>query len=234
MGMPTRHISNQSFDEILSDLGDDPAIPDPHGIRKPPTQNINPAKPQNQSNQTHFAQALNGILITNPFRKLGGLITFLGALILGAVVVLMATDTLNRSSQTAFEDSQKLISELKKEIALMRDEIHQGQDDLYAELEKIEVSVHSLMEKRSEIRIVNKPLTPTHELELRRWRYLGTTQMGASHQAFFNTGKGSASFEKGGLVLGEWRLSSIEKEIVTLTHPQGKSLTLKALKSEAN
>ena len=32
--MPTRHISPQSFDDILSDLGDDPAIPDPHGIRK--------------------------------------------------------------------------------------------------------------------------------------------------------------------------------------------------------
>jgi len=32
--MPSRHISPRSFDEILSELGDDPAIPDPHGIRK--------------------------------------------------------------------------------------------------------------------------------------------------------------------------------------------------------
>ena len=32
--MPKRHISPQSFDDILSELGDDPAIPDPHGIRK--------------------------------------------------------------------------------------------------------------------------------------------------------------------------------------------------------
>ncbi len=32
--MPPRHISPQSFDDILSELGDDPAIPDPHGIRK--------------------------------------------------------------------------------------------------------------------------------------------------------------------------------------------------------
>ena len=34
IGMPSRHISPRSFDEILSELGDDPAIPDPHGIRK--------------------------------------------------------------------------------------------------------------------------------------------------------------------------------------------------------
>ena len=32
--MPKRHISPQSFDDILSELGDDPAIPDPHGSRK--------------------------------------------------------------------------------------------------------------------------------------------------------------------------------------------------------
>ena len=32
--MPSRDISPRSFDEILSELGDDPAIPDPHGIRK--------------------------------------------------------------------------------------------------------------------------------------------------------------------------------------------------------
>ncbi|WP_353432414.1 hypothetical protein [Polynucleobacter sp. MWH-UH23A] len=33
--MPARKISPQSFDDILIELGDDPAIPDPHGIRKP-------------------------------------------------------------------------------------------------------------------------------------------------------------------------------------------------------
>lgn len=230
MGMPARHISSQSFDEILSDLGDDPAIPEPHGIRKPPEQKSSSARPQYQSSQTLFTQALNSIQIKN----LGGLITFLGILILGAVAVLMTTDALNRSSQNAFEDSQKLISELKKEIVLMRDEIQQGQDDLYGELGKLEVSVHSLNEKRPEIRVKSKPLAISHELELRHWRYLGTAQMGASHQAFFNTGKGGASFEKGSLVIGEWRLSSIEKEMVTLTHPQGKSLILQVLKSEAN
>ncbi len=36
-GMPSRHISPQSFDDILSELEDDPAIPDPHGIRKSPS-----------------------------------------------------------------------------------------------------------------------------------------------------------------------------------------------------
>lgn len=34
--------------------------------------------------------------------------------------------------------------------------------------------------------------------------------------------------------MGEWRLSSIEKEMATLTHSTGSSLILKAFKSEAN
>jgi len=48
--LPKRHISPQSFDDILSELGNDPAIPDPHGIRKssapikPAYVSSNPAK----------------------------------------------------------------------------------------------------------------------------------------------------------------------------------------------
>ncbi len=232
--MPARHISNQSFDEILSDLGDDPAIPDPHGIRKPPLQNNATGRPQNPNSHSNFAQAINHLQMNNPILKISGLIALLGVVVLGIVAVFAAYDALNRSSQSAIADSQKLITELKKEIAILRDEIHQEQDDLYLALDELEVNIHSLKTKRSEIRTSQKPEITSHESELRRWRYLGTIQMGTSHQAFFNTGNGSAAFEKGGFVLGDWRLINIEKEMVTLNHPQGKSLTLKAFKSESN
>ncbi|HAT38833.1 MAG TPA: hypothetical protein DCW35_01375 [Polynucleobacter sp.] len=52
--------------------------------------------------------------------------------------------------------------------------------------------------------------------------------------SYFNNGKGIIALEKGVLVMGEWRLSSIEKEMATLTHSTGSSLILKAFKSEAN
>ena len=99
-------------------------------------------------------------------------------------------------------------------------------------MDEIEVSIHLLKDKKPEMRISNKPMAPSHESELRRWRYLGSSQMGASHQAYFHTGKTHIALEKGVQVLGEWRLSNIQKELVTLTHPQGKSLVLKASKSE--
>jgi TolA-binding protein len=155
------------------------------------------------------------------------LVGFLVAIAVGFFVVYNAFDS---NSQNALEESQKQISELKKELSLMRDEIYQEQDDLYIALDELEVSIHSLEEKKPDIRVFSKPQIPTHESELRRWRYLGASQMGISHQAYFHTGKSHLVFEKGAQVLGEWRLSNIEKGLVTLTHSQGKSMVLKASK----
>ncbi|MBU3616499.1 hypothetical protein [Polynucleobacter sp. JS-Polo-80-F4] len=229
--MPARHISSQSFDEILSDLGDDPAIPDPHGIRKPPPQKNIPPKASSQSNDNFFAGSLSHSQIKNLTQGLTIPVIFIGALVVIAIGFFAVFNALNSSSQNDLEESQKQISELKKEMSLMRDEIYQDQDDLYIAIDKLEVSIHSLEEKKPEIRVFNKPPMPVHESELRRWRYLGASQMGISHLAYFHTGKSHLVFDKGAQVLGEWRLSNIEKGLVTLTHSQGKSLVLKASKT---
>lgn len=230
--MPARHISSQSFDEILSDLGDDPAIPDPHGIRKPPPQQSAPAKPSTQGKVNHYAESFNLIQLKHSLLGFLGPIVFIGLFIAMGIAFFIAYQALNADSQSTLEESQKQISELRKEMTLMWDEVHQDQADLYSLIDEIEVSVHSLKDKKPEIRILNKVQIPAHESELRSWRYLGTSQMGASHQAHFHTGKKHLVFEKGSQILGEWRLSNIEKELVAFTHPHGKSLVLKASKSE--
>ena len=231
--MPARHISSQSFDEILSDLGDDPAIPDPHGIRKPPPHHSTPSKGSERTNHPPFTDSLNKLHIPASIQKIGGMIfLFFGILIAAAVAIYIAFNTLNQASQSTQEESQKLISELKKEMSLMRDEFHQDQDDLYSAIDEIEVSIHLLKNKKLESRVSSKPKPPSYEAELRRWRYLGSAQMGGSHQAFFNTEKSNIAFEKGDQVLGEWRLSSIENGSAIFSHPEGKFLVLKALSSE--
>jgi len=232
-GMPARQISNQSFDEILKDLGDDPAIPDPHGIRKPPPHQSTAPKNLGSSNHPAFTDPLYKIQIPTSIQKIGGMIAlFFGVLIASAVAIYLVFNTLNQTSQSTQEESQKHISELKKEMALMRDEFHQDKDDLYAAIDEIEVSIHLLMNKKPESKVSSKPKTPSYEAELRRWRYLGAAQMGGSHQAFFNTGKGNIAFEKGGQVLGEWRLSSIENGSAIFSHPEGKFLVFKAFSNE--
>ena len=231
-GMPARHISNQSFDEILSDLGDDPAIPDPHGIRKPPPQQEASSRPPSQIKNKSFAEPLSHIQIKNALQGFTVPLILIGVCIIAAIAFFIAYNALLNVSQNALENSERQISEMKKSIAVIRDEINQDQDDLYSAIDEIEVSVHSLKERKAEIRVFNKPQAPIYESELRRWRYLGTSQMGASHQAYFHSGKNHLVFDKGAQVLGDWRLSNIEKELVTLTHPHGKSLVLKASKSE--
>lgn len=230
--MPARHISSQSFDEILSDLGDDPAIPDPHGIRKPPPQHGASPRPPVHNKDTPFSRSFNPIQIKNSLQGYGVQLILIGVLIAAGIAFFVIYNTLSSNAQSVLEESHQQISELKKEIALMRDEIHEDQDDLYLAIDEMEVSIHSLMDKKPEVRVVSKPAAPNHESELRRWRYLGTAQMGSSQQAYFHTGKSHLVFEKGVQVLGEWRLSNIEKELVTLTEPKGKSLVLKVSKSE--
>ena len=232
MGMPARHISSQSFDEILSDLGDDPAIPDPHGIRKPPPQQGAPHRAPSEGKSNPFTESLNPIQIRNSLQGIALPIALIGVLLAAAIAFFVAYTSLNKQSQDALEASQQQLSELKKEILLTRDQINQNQDELYLAIDQIEVSIHLLKERKAETRSLNRPQAPIHESELRRWRYLGTSQMGNTQQAYFHSGKGHLAFEKGSQVLGEWHLSSIEKGLVTLTHPQGKSLVLKASKSE--
>jgi hypothetical protein len=96
----------------------------------------------------------------------------------------------------------------------------------------LEVSIHSLKEKKSNHQALLKPKPFPNEKEIRSWRYLGNSQMGDTQQAFFQQGKSQKMFSKGALVLGEWRLTHIETEGATFTHPQGKSILLHPMKSE--
>ena len=230
--MPARHISSQSFDEILSELGDDPAIPDPHGIRKPPPQANAPVRPPSQGKANLYMDRLNPVELKNLVQNYVGPMVLIGLFITAGIAVFIAYEAFNVSSQGALEASQKQISELKKEVALIRLEMEEDIEDLYSAIDEIEVSIHSLKDSKPEIRAPIRSQEPNHESELRRWRYLGTSQMGPSQQAYFHNGKNQLVFEKGAQVLRDWRLSNIEKEFATLTHSNGKSLALKVSKSE--
>ena len=232
IAMPSRHISPKSFDAILSDLGDDPAIPDPHGIRKSGATKsaipggANPTKPPS------FFDPLKQVELLNQGKKLGGFIAvalcFVG-LLFG---LLFAYDSSKSASNTQAEDSNIEISKLQKDLTQLRKELDEDFSSLYEEIDLLEVSVHSLKEIKPNPKTFSKPKPHPHEQELRRWRYLGSSQMGDVQQAFFQQGKTHFLFSRGSLVLGEWRLTSIEKELVTLTHPQGKSIVLHTMKNE--
>jgi hypothetical protein len=226
--MPSRHISPQSFDDILSELGDDPAIPDPHGIRKSsvpprpmPESKVKPKASSFSISDLHFNGPKNiSILI----------IGALFAITVATVFFLLESSKAN--SELELNALQSQISTLKNELALAQSDWLSEQEDLYIALDEMEVSIHSIEVKPTILAPQSKPVMIPHEAELRRWRYLGLTRMGAAEQAFFHNGKTTLMVGKDGLALGEWRLTQAEKGMAILTHPKGKSIGFKSTRSE--
>ncbi len=232
MGMPSRQISPQSFDEILSELGDDPAIPDPHGIRKTTSPKSAALEPPKSSKERGQPEAFSSPNLVGQLQKLGGGFTFGACLIMIGIALFIAYQPQKTSSDAMVQESFQEISELKKELALLRIELQSGQDELYEAIDLIEVSIHSLIENKSIHKVIARPTAHPHEAELRSWRYLGVSEMRGSRQAFFHNGKGNVMIQKGMLVLGDWRLTQLEKDLATLTHSQGKTLVIKSSKTE--
>jgi len=232
MDMPSRHISPQSFDEILSDLGDDPAIADPHGIRKTGPAKRSASEPREQQKSTVNLDAFSATGLINQIPKLGGIFASAVFLLFIGIGLFIAHESLKTSSQSLIQESHKDISKLKKDLDQLRIELEAEQDELYAAIESVEVSIHSLRQNKPIRKTASKPQALPHEAELRRWRYLGVSQMGGSQQAFFHNGKTQVMLQKGVAALGDWRLMNLEKDFATLTHAEGKTLTLKPSKTE--
>ena len=232
MGMPSRHISSQSFDDILSELGDDPAIPDPHGIRKTTTSKSIPLQPPKLSKEGTKPEVFSTQNLLGQIPKVGGFLAFAACVFAAGIALMVGYESLKTSSQAQIQDSHKEIAELKKEFNQLRTELQMEQDDLYETIDLIEVSIHSLKENKPTHKVTAKPQALPHEAELRRWRYLGSSQMRGSHQAFFDSGQGTVMFQKGMLVLGDWRLTHLENNLATLSHGKGKTLNLKPSKTE--
>ena len=221
MGMPARQISPQSFNEVLSELGDDPAIPDPHGIRKPSNTKPHP-KPE----------IPRRIPSPGDLKKFA-LFTGIGIGVIGLILALFNSyGLMNLAQDTHLQETQRDLFELKKELASLREEILEIEDDLYESIDLVEVSVHSLNKNQTLVNSKPKPQAIPFETELRRWRYLGLSQIGSSQRGFFHNGKGTIMLEKGSPALGEWKLTNLDKEFASLSHAQGKSFTLKPSKAE--
>ena len=227
-GMPPRHISPQSFDDILSELGDDPAIPDPHGIRKsssPPREDFTPKTKAPKPSFLAKSFELNRLNFSP--------IWILGALLLICGGGLFFYFDLNKAgAEGEISSLQNQLLTLKEDFELSQSEWASERDDLYDAIDEIEVSIHSIEIKPAIQTPQSKPATIPHETDLRRWRYLGITRMGAVEHAFFHTGKSTRMVVKQDLALGEWRLTQAEKELAILTHPKGKSITFKSTQSE--
>ncbi|WP_114639459.1 hypothetical protein [Polynucleobacter necessarius] len=227
--MPSRHISPQSFEDILSELGDDPAIADPHGIRKPNSPKVNSPSGFNHPQ----IQAKTELSTLPPEWKKYALWVALGiAGVVATIAFFHHYDRLHASQISDFQASEKQVTELKQELQHLRDDMLGLEEHIYQTIDELEVSIHSIIKKGANAPTKPKNQTIAHELELTRWRYLGASRLGTLERAFLHNGKTALMFEIGSVVIGDWRLASINKGSVVLTHAIGKSITLKPSQSE--
>lgn len=226
--MPARHISSQSFDDILSELGNDPAIPDPHGIRKSSAPRHSEPEVPSRLKQAVFSSSgahLVGLKIA-PTLALG--VIFI--LVIGALFMVLEFHKEALNGEIAGLQNQLL--DIRKELASLQGNMDQDQEDLYQAIDELEVSIHSLNTRPAIEPTKSRPAALPEESELRSWRYLGLIRINGLEQAFFHTKKTPRMLAKDELALGEWRLAQAQKEGATLTHPKGKSIHLKSTKSE--
>ena len=226
--MPTRHISSQSFDDILSELGDDPAIPDPQAIRKPHAPQIDPPV----SRPTSFPHAKKPLFQDRLPPHSGIVLLLLGGLLLcvsGAFLTYWWLSPISSPEENpVLLKLEKDLKNLAVEIEAIRKDQENEIDDLYLAIDEIEVSVHSLNKSKGSASALPKAKIASDELLLQSWRFLGSAEIGGTHQALFNNGKTNLFINKGDFILGSWRLQDIKKDEALLMNSEGKLLTLKA------
>jgi len=253
-GVPKRSISPDSFDAILSELGDDPAMV--QSIKRTDTSNLE-SRTMNRHSYEADASRLSKQF---PHPNSHGDETphsspkqFIGALHrnanqheklmwIGAVACILAMASFNTylllelraisTTQTAAPDAaDHAVRELKELILDLKADLLDDHDALTESLE-------TLLLQRNRPANANSP-TPgaiskisVGEQELKRWCYLGMSESTTGMKGFFNTGAGVQTLSINSVAIGDWRLSSVTPEAASFISSAGKTLAIHVSKDQ--
>lgn len=252
--MPKRSISPESFDAILSELGDDPAIGHPKrsksSLPESPTMNrhsyeadahrLSEQFPSHKNRKDDPIQGMSNHGIKN-FQ----FSTLLQAwpIWLAMVVCMVVATLLNsywlfelRASQslqpfTADEAGQS-VDQVKALVLSLKDQIEDNHELLLSELESLESMV---LQNANATRVRNAhssqaPKMSPAEQSLKRWRYLGMSNSSSGISGLFHNGEGMQHIALNSAAVEGWRLSSVTRELAMLTSNDGKSVAISVSK----
>jgi hypothetical protein len=254
-GVPKRSISPASFNAILSELGDDPAIGHP-------TLRSNTSIPESQAMNRHSYEAdahrLSEEFSQHKNRKDDSMLGIPSPLmqkmqqspllqekpvLLAIVVCIMAATSLNsywlfelRSPSTmrpvAADEVGQSVHEINALALSLRDQLEDNQDSLFALLEAVE-DIALQQANAARARSAPSPqapkISPT-EQSLKRWRYLGMSNSSSGISGLFHTGEGMQHIALNSPAVEGWRLSSLTRELAMLTSNGGKSIAISVSK----
>ena len=252
--MPKRSISPASFNAILSELGDDPAIG--HPARSTPS--IPESQTMNRHSYEADAHRLSEQFLQDKNRKddpMPGVSRPLiqklqhGTLLqekplwLAVVICMVAATLLNsywlfelRASQnmqpvTAGESGQT-VDQVMTLVLSLKEQLEDSHEVLLSELESLESMVlqNTNATRSRNAQSPQAPKISPAEHTLKRWRYLGMSNSSSGISGLFHTGDGVQHITLNSPAVEGWRLSSVTRELATLTSNDGKTITISVSK----
>lgn len=246
--VPKRTISPESFDAILSELGDDPAISKlNHRQNNPeqdkPTMNRREYEadamrlphqfPQAEAHKANTPSPASGAFFSKAAHQvrshekkiwLGLALCLTASAAFNSYMIFEWRSDLDHRITSPGQGSQA-IGELNEELLHLRSDI---EDDHSMLLELIE---HLTTQNQSKAKVSSKettqiPKTNPSEQALKRWRYLGMSESGTSIKGFFDSGSGMQTLLLHGIAIGDWKLTSVSRESASFSSSSGKSISL--------
>ena len=162
---------------------------------------------------------------------------------LAMAICMVATTLLNsywlfelRASQsmqpvTAGESGQT-VDQIKTLVLSLKDQLEDSHEVLLSELESLESMVLQNA-NATRARNAQSPQTPKispAEHTLKRWRYLGMSNSSSGISGLFHTGDGVQHITLNSPTVEGWRLSSVTRELATLTSNDGKTIAISVSK----
>jgi hypothetical protein len=249
--VPKRSITPESFNAILSELGDDPAIVHPT-LRS--NTSIPESQPMNRHSYEADAHRLSEEFPQHKKRKDDSMLGIPSPLMqklqqspllqekpiwLAIAVCIMAATLLNsywlfelRSSSNmqplAAGQAEHSAPEINELALSLKNQLEDNQDSLLVLLEAVEdMALQQANAARARSATGGQaPKISSAEESLKRWRYLGMSNSNSGTSGLFHTGEGMQHIALNSLALEGWRLSSVTRELAMLTSNHGKSVAI--------
>jgi hypothetical protein len=247
-GMPKRSISPNSFDAILSELGEDPAIgyltqrpspsnPESRAMNRhsyeADANRLSEQFPHHKSHQTDPMQAKSSPLLHklqhSTLLQEKPVLLALALCILGASLTntyfLFELHAFQRIEPAAVDETGHGIRELKALVVTLTQELEGNQDELLSILESVE-NIAMQNNKGMRARVVQGSPASQYspaEQALKRWRYLGMSNSTSGPTGVFDTGGGMHHLALNSPAVEGWRLTSITRELASFTSSTGKT-----------
>jgi hypothetical protein len=247
--VPKRSISPNSFDAILSELGDDPAIGHPARRKSsiPENQTMNRHSyeadanrlaeqfPQHKNHKGDPIQGISGpgikdLQLSRLFQERPIWLAII-ALIVAATLLnsywLFELRSAHSLQPLVTQEAGQSTHEVKTLVLSLKDQLEDNQDALLSELESLaSMALQNADTKRARNTPSSAPKISPAEQSLKRWRYLGMSNSSSGVSGLFQTGEGIQHIALNSPALEGWRLSSVTRELATLTSNDGKSVAI--------